>query len=60
MLVDPAGGLKANFISAADLIASKLVSGRPQDIADVDAIRRALESQRLLKEEPPEPTHGPG
>jgi hypothetical protein len=38
--IDP-GGLKANFISAADLIASKLASGRPQDIADVDAIRKA-------------------
>jgi hypothetical protein len=38
--IDPCG-LKANFISAADLIASKLASGRPQDIADVDAIRKA-------------------
>lgn len=38
--IDPSG-LKASFISAADLIASKLASGRPQDIADVDAIRKA-------------------
>ena len=45
-LVDPTRGLKANFISAHDLIASKLASGRPQDIADVDAIRKALKSQR--------------
>jgi hypothetical protein len=45
-VVDPATGLKANFISAEDLITSKLASGRPQDIADADAIRKAAESQR--------------
>jgi hypothetical protein len=45
-VVDTATGLKANFISAEDLIASKLASGRPQDIADVYAIRKARESQR--------------
>ncbi len=39
--IDPATGLKANFISAEDLIAAKLPAGRPQDIADVDAIRKA-------------------
>ena len=44
-VIDPTTGLKANFISAADLIAAKLASGRPQDIADVDAIRKAAESQ---------------
>ena len=42
--VDPASGLKANFISADDLLASKLASGRPQDLADADAIRKAGES----------------
>ena len=26
---------------------AKLASGRPQDLADVDAIRKAAESQRL-------------
>jgi hypothetical protein len=45
-VIDPASGLKASFISADDLIASKLASGRPQDIADADAIRKAAESQR--------------
>jgi hypothetical protein len=45
-VVDPARGLKANFISADDLIASKLASGRPQDLADVDAIRKSRESQK--------------
>lgn len=37
-------GLNAGFISADDLIAAKLAAGRPQDIADVDAIRKAAES----------------
>ena len=43
-VIDPATGVKANFISS-DLIAAKLAAGRPQDIADVDAIRKATESQ---------------
>jgi hypothetical protein len=46
-VVDPGSGLKATFISRDDLIAAKLASGRPQDLADVDAIRRATESQRV-------------
>src|ERR1700690_2811078 len=45
IVVDPATGLKANFISAEDLIASKLASGRLQDLADADAIRKATQSQ---------------
>jgi hypothetical protein len=45
-VVDLASGLKAIFIAREDLIAAKLASGRPQDLADVDAIRRATESQR--------------
>jgi hypothetical protein len=45
-VIDPTSGLKANFISAADLVAAKLAAGRPQDIADVDAIRKASEAQR--------------
>ena len=61
-VIDPATGLKANFISADDLIASKLASGRPQDIADADAIRKAAESQgpNPAKKKPPEPTPGSG
>jgi hypothetical protein len=43
-LVDAATGLKAHFISRDDLIASKLASGRLQDLADADAIRKASES----------------
>jgi hypothetical protein len=44
-VIDPASGLKASFISREDLIAGKLASGRPQDLADVDAIRKAAASQ---------------
>ena len=43
--VDPDTGLKAFFISRDDLIAAKLAAARPQDLADVDAIRKAAESQ---------------
>ena len=45
-VVDTSTGLRANFISAADLIASKLASGRARDLADVEDIRKAIESQR--------------
>jgi hypothetical protein len=43
-VIDPKSGLKAFFISAPDLIASKLAAGRPQDIADAEAIRKATEA----------------
>jgi hypothetical protein len=38
--------IPARYISADDLIANKLASGRPQDLADVDAIRNR---QRVTK-----------
>ena len=44
-IVDPASGVKANFISAEDLIVAKLAAGRPQDMADVEAIRKARVSR---------------
>jgi hypothetical protein len=44
--VDTATGLRANFICADDLIASKLASGRARDLADVEDIRKSAESQR--------------
>jgi hypothetical protein len=55
-VVDPASGLRASFLSRDDLIAAKLATGRPQDLADVDAIRKATESQRPrpAKKQPPE------
>jgi hypothetical protein len=42
--IDAQSGLKASFISRADLIASKLAAGRPQDIADAAALREAANS----------------
>ncbi len=58
IVVDPTSGLKANFICAHDLMASKLAAGRPQDVADAEAIRKALQSQP--SQEAPGPTSGPG
>jgi hypothetical protein len=45
-IIDAATGQTANFISAEDLIASKLASGRTRDLADVEDIRKATESRR--------------
>jgi hypothetical protein len=44
--VDPQTGLKAYFVSALDLLRSKLASGRLQDLADAEAIRAAMKSDR--------------
>ena len=54
--IDPESGLKAFFISAPDLIASKLAAGRPQDLADAAAIRKAAEArpQQPAKNRPAE------
>jgi hypothetical protein len=41
------GNTPAHFIALIDLIASKLAAGRPQDLADVDVLRRA--SKRLRR-----------
>jgi hypothetical protein len=41
-VIDQASGLTASFISALDLIASKMAAGRPQDLADAEAVRRAM------------------
>ncbi len=50
-IVEPESGLKVSFISREDLIASKLASGRPRDLADVDEIRKAAVSKppRIIK-----------
>src|SRR5579875_2116583 len=45
--IDSTTGLKANFISAEDLITAKLTAGRPQDVADVAAIRNAAAGPAL-------------
>lgn len=39
--IDAESGQTAFFLSSADLIASKLAAGRPQDLADAAAIRAA-------------------
>jgi hypothetical protein len=46
-VIDPKSGLKAYFISSSDLIASKLASGRPQDLADAEAVRQAAEGREI-------------
>ncbi|HTR37391.1 MAG TPA: DUF6036 family nucleotidyltransferase [Bryobacteraceae bacterium] len=56
-VVDLATGLRANFISRADLITAKLAAARPQDLADVDAIRKAEQSQELTKRPEEESQH---
>ena len=58
-VIDTATGQKANFISADDLIASKLASGRPQDLADADAIRKAIESGQPEAKKTPEMPKSP-
>ena len=42
-VIDLETGLKASFISGPDLVAAKLAAGRPQDIADVAALRKVSE-----------------
>jgi hypothetical protein len=42
-VIDLETGLKTFFISGPDLVAAKLAAGRPQDIADVAAIRKVSE-----------------
>jgi hypothetical protein len=58
--LDPEMGLTASFISSDDLISAKLAAGRPQDLADVDALRKAHGSRTesrpdTPKQEPPTP-----
>jgi Nucleotidyltransferase of unknown function (DUF6036) len=45
-VIDAQTGITAFFISNDDLIASKIAAGRPQDLADVAALRDAAESQK--------------
>ena len=62
-VIDPNSGLTGIFISKDDLIASKLAAGRLRDLADVEDIREATESQgpREVRRKPPETKpSGPG
>jgi hypothetical protein len=56
-VIDEQTGLKAFVISAEDFITNKLAAARLQDLADVEAVRKAAESQRpSAKDKPPEPS----
>ncbi|HEY0795660.1 MAG TPA: DUF6036 family nucleotidyltransferase [Acidisarcina sp.] len=46
--IEDAGGQKACLLSESDLVASKIAAGRPQDLADIDAIRN--KARALLTE----------
>ena len=46
-VIDPQSGLTAFFISCEDLMSAKLAAGRPQDIADVAALHKAVASQEI-------------
>jgi hypothetical protein len=56
-IVDPETGLTAHFISRNDLIKAKLAAGRPQDLADVDALRTAAASPTTAKTLKRRPRH---
>lgn len=45
------GSVTASFLSLEDLLAAKLASGRPQDLADADVLRRTL-ARRSTKRRP--------
>jgi len=53
--IDKDAGLSAWVISRDDLIASKLATGRPQDIADVAALRAAVSLDDAKEEKAPTP-----
>jgi hypothetical protein len=50
IVIDAQKGLSAFMLSREDLITAKLAAGRPQDLADVDAIRKAQAAQMPSKE----------
>ena len=53
VVIDTETGLAANFISRADLIQAKLAANRPQDIADVKALRDVAETPLPAAPKPP-------
>ena len=57
-VLDAATSLTGWFISKEDLIAAKVASGRPQDLADVSAIQKAMESQGVQNAGNPEASPG--
>jgi hypothetical protein len=58
--IDRKTGLKAAFISAEELIAAKAAAGRMQDLADVEALRKARERRaKAASPKPRRPPKGP-
>ena len=43
------GTIPTHFISAADLLANKLATGRLQDLADAEELQRALQAEAVLR-----------
>jgi hypothetical protein len=52
IVIDDRKGLSAFMLSREDLVTAKLAAGRPQDLADVDAIRKAEATQPPSNERP--------
>lgn len=50
-IIDPDSGLTAFLISRDDLIAAKPAAARPQDLADVDALRKAEQASTPKNED---------
>ena len=44
--------LTVNFISRDDLLAAKMAAGRPQDLADVDALRESAKRENVDDQDP--------
>ena len=44
--------LTVNFISRDDLLAAKMAAGRPQDLADVDALRESAKHENVDNQDP--------
>jgi hypothetical protein len=53
IVIDAEAGLTAFMLSREDLLTAKLAAGRPQDLADVDALRKAEEAQSPAKKKDP-------
>jgi hypothetical protein len=48
-VIDENSGLKAHFISADDFLTNKIAAGRPQDLADSEAVKRAAKARSRAK-----------
>jgi predicted nucleotidyltransferase len=57
-VIDADSELTAYFISSEDLIAAKAAAGRPQDIADVAALREAVKPRKPRRRRAPRKANG--